>query len=276
MVIIIYFILIFILWMLGRKFGTGFHLKHASYSSFIVPALVIPIKRILKKDILSYGRKLMFLYGVTGNERLFVIHWSIKIASFLLFSAFPVIYLTLDSPGIWATIISCMMPILGFFIPDLDLMSKINQKKASIMLDYPVFCTELAVMTGAGLDITRAWKRAAEKKSRSTFYTEVNRVISKATTGMLFQDALKEFSANLAMSEIHTFVTIVNQEIKSGSGGMAVKLRDCAKRSWRLREDLAKKKGEEAVSKMVFPLAIGLAGILLILAAPAIMIMKGV
>ena len=276
MVIIIYFISIFTLWMFGRKCRTGFCFKHAAYSSFIVPALVLPIKRILKKDILRYGRKLMFLYGVKGNENLFIIHWSMKIASFLLFSAFPVIYLTLDSPGIWAVTISCMMPILGFFIPDLDLVSKINQKKAAILLDYPVFCTDIAVMAGSGLEIINAWEKATEKNSQSIFYTEVRHVILETSTGMLFQDALKEFSAKLAMSEIHTFVTIINQEIKSGSGGMAVKLRDCAKRSWKIRENLAKKKGEEAVSKMVFPLAVGLAGILMILAAPAVMIMKGV
>ncbi len=276
MAIIIYFISIFILWIFGRKLGTGFYFKHSSYTSFVVPALVLPIKRILKKDILGFGRKLMFLYGAKGNENLFVIHWSMKIASFLLFSGFPVIYLTLDSPGIWATAISCMMPILGFFIPDLDLVSKINQKKASIMLDYPVFCTDIAVMAGAGLEIFNAWEQASEKKFRSIFYVEVRHVILKTSTGMLFQDALKEFSANLAISEIHTFVTIINQEIKSGSGGMAAKLRDCAKRSWKIRGDLAKKKGEEAISKMVFPLAVGLVGILMILAAPAVMIMKGV
>ena len=98
----------------------------------------------------------------------------------------------------------------------------------------------------------------------------------KTSTGMLFQDALKEFSANLAISEIHTFVTIVNQEIKSGSGGMAAKLRDCAKRSWKIREDLAKKKGEEAIRKLKVFLILRMAGVLMILAAPAVMIMKGV
>ena len=276
MAIIIYFASIFALWILGRNFGRGIHIKHASYSSFIVSALIPPINKILNKDILGYGQKLMFLYGVRGNENLFVMHWSMKIASFLLFSAFPVIFLTLDSPGVWAMIASCMIPILGFFLPDLDLESKINQKKASIMLDYPVFCTDLAVMAGAGLGIFKAWENASEKISRSIFYKEVRHVILKTSTGMLFQDALKEFSSNLAISEIHTFVTIVNQEIKSGSGGMAAKLRDCAQRSWKIREGIAKKKGEEAISKMVFPLVIGLAGILMILAAPAVMIMKGV
>lgn len=276
MAIIIYFILIFILWMIGRNYRTGFHFRHASYTSFIVPAISLLIKRILKKDILRYGRNLMFLYGGKGNEKLFVVHWSMKVASFLLFLAFPIIYLTLDSPGIWEVIISYLMPILGFFLPDLDLVSKINIKKASIMMDYPVFCTDIAVMAGAGLEIFKAWEKATEKNSNSIFYIEVRRVILKTSTGMLFQDALKEFSANLSISEIHTFVTIVNQEIKSGSGGMAAKLRDCAKRSWKVRESLAKKKGEEAISRMVFPLAVGLIGILMILAAPAVIIMKGV
>lgn len=276
MAIIIYFILIIILYMSGRKYGKGFYCKHAVYSRFLVPVLAIIIKKIIKKDIMHHGRKLMFLYGFRGIEKLFVIHWSMKFASLIIFSAFPVIFLTIESPEFWVIVVSCMMPIMGFFIPDLDLRSKINQKRSSVMSDYPIFCTNLAVMTGAGLEITEAWKKATEKNTRRAFYIEVNRVIFKSTTGMPFQDSLKEFSANLTIPEIHTFVTIVNQEIKSGSGGMSLKLRECAKRSWKAREVLAKKKGEEAVSKMVFPLAIGLAGILMILAAPAVMIMKGV
>ncbi len=275
MAIIIYTVSLILLFIISICLGTKQSLKHAAYTSFLFPAVFMAAKRIIKKDLLNYGSKLMFLYGARGNESLYVTHWAIKFSSFILFAGFPVVHLSLATPGYIESMLSCAMPVLGFLLPDVDLSLKIKQKKERIMLAFPIFCTDLAVMSGAGLNITTAWEKAVEKDSSGEFYKEARFVLLKTMTGTLFCDALKVFSANLAMPEIHTFVTIVNQEIKSGSGGMAYKLKDCAKRSWNTRENIARKKGEEAVSKLVFPLAVGLAGILLVLAAPAVMIMKG-
>jgi len=275
MAIIIYVFLIILLWLAGIRHGKAVRLKHAAYTSFLTTSIAIPLNRILKKDVLSYGSRLMFLYDKKAQEGIFIIHWAAQIASFILFAGFTVVYLSIASAGYIELAISCMMPLVGFFLPNIDLISKIKQKKFSVLQDFPILCTDLAVMSGAGLGLYKAWEMALKRKSDSVLYKEARLVILKTVTGMLFRDALKDFSANLSIPEIHTFVTIVNQEIKSGSGGMASKLRECANRSWKARENLARKRGEEAVSKLVFPLAVGLAGILLILAAPAVMIMKG-
>ena len=276
MAVFIYFIFIAVIWILGRRLGKPFALKHGKYAEWLIPGIYIVVKRVLKKDIFNYGSDLMFLYGAEVSDSLYIIHWALKIASVILFSVFPVTYISLTTTGYIPAAFSCLFPIVGFILPDMDLKAAIRQKRESIMRDYPVFCTDIAVMTGAGLEITKAWEKAVEKNRKSILYTEARKVILKNSTGVQFKDALKDFSAHLAMANIHTFVTIVNQEIKSGSGGMAVKLRECAWFSWKDREDTARKKGEEAVSKLVFPLVLGLAGILLILGAPAVMIMKGV
>lgn len=275
MAVIIYILSIISLWVIGRKFGKSLRLKHAFYTSFLINGIFLLLKSILKKDILNYGGRLMFLYGINESDDIFIVHWAAKISSLILFSGFQVIYLSFFRAGIVEMIISTAISITGFILPDIDLKYKIKQKNISILLDYPVFCTDLAVMCGAGLDLYEAWEKALWRKSRSTLYTEARRVLLKTSAGILFQDSLREFSANLPIPEIHTFVTIINQEIKSGSGGMASRLKDCAGRSWRTRERIARKKGEEASSKLVFPLAVGLAGVLLILASPAVMVMKG-
>jgi len=275
MAIIIYILSIILLWFAGKRHGKAIRLKHAAYTSFLTASIAIPMNRILKKDVLGYGSRLMFLYGKKVQEDIFIIHWAAQIASLILFASFTVVYLSIASAGYIELAISCMMPLVGFFLPDIDLIVKIKQKNSSILHDFPILCTDLAVMNGAGLGLYKAWEMAIKRKADSVLYKEARLVILKTTTGMLFRDALKDFSANLSIPEIHTFVTIVNQEIKSGSGGMASKLRECANKSWKVRESIARKKGEEAVSKLVFPLAVGLAGILLILAAPAVMIMKG-
>lgn len=272
----IYAAFLIIIWISGRNKIVGIPLKHGGYTKILLPGVLIFTEKLIRRDFLNYGARLMLLYGIRGNEKLYLIHWSIKISSLLMFSSFPFVFLSLDSFDSITTVFSLTLTAIGFILPDLDLYTKIKKRKASIMKDYIIFCTDIAIMTGAGLEITKAWERASERESATDFYKEARHVLLKTVTGTQFAEALKDFSSNLALSEIHTFVTIVNQEIKSGSGGMAFKLGECAKRSWKTREDIARKKGEEAASKLVFPLAMGLMGILLILAAPAVLIMKGV
>jgi Flp pilus assembly protein TadB len=275
MAIFIYFISIFTLWYMGRRFGKKAYLKHAVYTKVICPAVLIPMEGILKRVNLNAGSRLMFLYSKGRKDGVLKVHLAVKISSFILFACYPVVYLSIWDAKPFEIALACMMPVFGFFVPDLDLSSKIKNKKNAIMSDYPVLCTDLAVMAGAGLNLMDAWARASSRNSQSILYREARLVIQKTKAGTPLRDALKEFSANLPMPEIHTFATIISQEIKSGSGGMPGRLRECALRSWQAREDTVKKKGEEAASKIIFPLALGLAGILIILASPAVLIMKG-
>ena len=157
------------------------------------------MNRILKKDVLGYGSRLMFLYGKKVQEDIFIIHCAAQIASLILFASFTVVYLSIASAGYIELAISCMMPLVGFFLPDIDLIVKIKQKKSSILHDFPILCTDLAVMNGAGLGLYKAWEMAIKRKADSVLYKEARLIILKTTTGMLFRDALKDFSANLSI-----------------------------------------------------------------------------
>lgn len=275
MAILLYSAMMLILYLTGIKYELGIKLKHGIYTSVIAAAVCLPLNKIIKSDSLNYGTGLLSLYGINGNNSMFRLHWGIKIASFLMFAAFPVFYLSLASAGYIEITMACMIPVTGFLLPDFDLRAKIKKKKELILAEYPVFCTDIAVLAGSGMEITEAWKTASGINRKGLFYKEARTVAIRTETGVMFVDALREFAAALVIPEIYTFVTIISQELKSGSGGIAPKLTECAKRSWKTREAALKKRGGEAAAKLVFPLAVGLAGILLILAAPAVMIMKG-
>lgn len=275
MAVIIYSAAVIILLLISRRKGCIFVKRHGKYTSYILPAIVIPMKRILKKDCLGHGTLLMSLYGPGTSDDLLAAHWGMKVSSFILFSAFPIVYLTFADAGSAEILIASAFPFMGFFLPDMELKSKVSVKKKRIMADYPVFCTDMAVIAGAGMEVISAWKTAAGKKKNGELYKEARMAILRTETGMLFSDSLREFAAGLAVSEINTFVTIINQEIKAGSGKMDHKLSELAVLAWKEREDECREMGERAASKLVFPLAIGLAGILLILAAPAVIVMKG-
>ena len=275
MSMIIYFTAVLILYVLGEKYGDKNHLRHALYTQPLFKALHILIFSVKKTGVGRPGGKLMLLYGRDKEKNLYISHLASKVASGILFLIFPVVlgsYLTLEFPEI---LVLYMMPIAGYFLPDIDLSAKIKQRKMEILFDFPIFCTELAVITGAGLSIMKAWEKAAGNSSESEFYREARLVCLKTETGTTFRKAIKEFSERIAFPEIHSFISVISQEIKSG-GGVTEKLRECAVISWRTREDNARKRGEEAEAKIIFPLALGLAGVIIVLSAPAVILLKGI
>lgn len=276
MAIIVYVILILTLLVMNGKYSTKHCLKHATYTKPIYFSVYALCSVVLKKTICGSGGRLFLLYGRNRGENLICMNWTVKISSAVMFAVFPVVYAAVVKAGIEETALTCLMPVLGFLLPDIDLKTKINKRKASILMDFPVFCTDLAIMVGSGLNIPEAWRKAANRKTRTEFYKEARFVVLKTETGVMFREALGEFSGRLALPEIFTFVSIINQSIKAGDENMTEMIRTCARRSWKIREDNARKKGEEASVKLVFPLVLGLMGIILILSAPAVILMKGI
>ncbi|MBN2558529.1 MAG: type II secretion system F family protein [Clostridia bacterium] len=218
----------------------------------------------------------MFLYGRKTSKNLFCLHISLKVASMIIFASFPVFYLSFSKATGMEAAMACAMPVAGLILPDVDLNARIKRRREEILIDFPAFCTELAIMSGSGLEIQEAWRRASRKDTDSEFYREARFTISRTETGAMFRESLQEFSARMAIPEIHTFVSILSQAIKTGGGSLVEMLRNCACQSWEQRCENARKRGEEASTKLVFPLALGLAGIIIILTAPALIIMKGI
>lgn len=259
----------------SKKINTKPILRHGCYTRLIQPGVYGICIKIMRGKTSPNTGKLIFLYGSGGSVNLNILHLSVKISSFLIFLIFPTLISTFVKIGFVEGIISIALPVIGYILPSIDLASQIKKRRRDIMMDFPVFCTDLAIMAGAGLGLRESWERASRKKTKSEFYKEARLVILRNNAGISFVDAIYGFSSKLAVPEVHTFAAVVSQAVKEG-GNTTQMLKECAMKSWEAREGEAEKKAEEAVAKIVFPLVLGLAGILLILAAPAILMMKGV
>jgi tight adherence protein C len=144
----------------------------------------------------------------------------------------------------------------------------------SILLDYPSFAMEFALLVNAGLTPQKSWMMASEKNNATEFYSEAGKVSLRCNTGSPFVDSLMAFSAGLAIPEINTFVSVVTQSVKNGGQDMTHMLKRHALQCWEKRRMEVRKKAEEAGAKLVFPLMLGLVGIIAILVFPAVYMIK--
>jgi tight adherence protein C len=69
---------------------------------------------------------------------------------------------------------------------------------------------------------------------------------------------------------------VVVQNLKKGNSEMVALLRIMSNDAWEMRRAAAKRLGEEASTKMIFPLVLMLVAILIIVAMPAVISLKNV
>lgn len=173
--------------------------------------------------------------------------------------------------------------LLGAAIPTAkwrDTVSKFEQRKQNILLDIPEVMSKLMLLLGAGETVQRALIRCTDRredkdKRDNTLLIELRRANEEVRNGQSFSAAMEAFSRRCAVQEVSLFTTTILLNYRRGGDRLVLSLKELSYSLWEKRKAVARSRGEEASSKLVFPLV----GIFLILmalvASPAILMMGG-
>ncbi len=249
--------------------------QHAVYTILIYPAVSTFVSLIVRGKPSFTSADYMVLYGNKGNRSQVTVEMAVNLSSLLIFLSIPIAVNTFADPGSFENFISFSMAAMGYFIPTFDLKQRAEVEREKILRDFPVFCMDLAVFTKAGIGLERAWLKALKEKPDSSFYKEARLMVLRMETGIPLEQSIISFARRLGIPEVYSFSSVVSQAVKSGSSGTPDIIKDFAVQSWNNRYQRAREKGEKASVKMVFPLALNLGGIILIVAFPAFAAMKG-
>jgi tight adherence protein C len=164
-----------------------------------------------------------------------------------------------------------------FYFADSELRDRVKKRRMQIRLEFPDFVNKLTLLINAGMNIPRALEKIArDKNSDSPFYRELNVVLVDMASGKSEIKALEEFSRRCRTPEIMKFVSVILQNIRKGSSELVPILRLLSVESWELRKNTAKRLGEEASTKLLFPMMIMFIAILIIVVTPAILAMQSI
>ena len=136
------------------------------------------------------------------------------------------------------------------------------------------------LLLGAGETVQRALIRCTDRredkdKRDNTLLIELRRANEEVRNGQSFSAAMEAFSRRCAVQEVSLFTTTILLNYRRGGDRLVLSLKELSYSLWEKRKAVARSRGEEASSKLVFPLV----GIFLILmalvASPAILMMGG-
>lgn len=167
----------------------------------------------------------------------------------------------------------------GGYISKSEEFKKAEQdRKRQLILDYPDVVFKLGMLLNAGLTIENAFTRIAEEyqqtKSEGKIrwaYEEMTVACNEMKSGISEAKAYERFGRRCEHTCYIRLGTILSGSLQKSSEGMTKLLLDEAAEAMEERRQLAKKMGEEAGTKLLFPMILMLMVVLVILIVPAVL-----
>ncbi|MUT68066.1 type II secretion system F family protein [Paenibacillus sp. NEAU-GSW1] len=172
--------------------------------------------------------------------------------------------------------IGCVIGGILLFRPLLEAGRMVERRKQLIILELPELLSKLMLLVGAGETVQQAFARCMEGKDPHShpLYNEWSKVVYALRMGDPFSAAAERFNRSCSVQEVSVFTTVLLLNYRRGGEHFVLALRELSYTLWEKRKAVARTRGEEASSKLVFPLV----GILLVLmvfvASPAMLLMS--
>jgi len=226
-------------------------------------------------------------YTIKVHEKVVILYGNKQareITQWFIAEIFTQMYLCLVG-GTLFTAISNDLTAIGFgifvaiiipFIGLKQLSSQVEHRKRSIILELPEVLNKLILLVNAGETVQGALIRTLTKTSsieESPLLKELKLTIQELQMSISFAKALENMSRRCASQEVSMFTTTLLLNYKRGGDELILSLRTLSKELWDRRKAVSRTLGEEAASKLVFPMVVIFVVVLIIVGAPALMIM---
>ncbi len=182
---------------------------------------------------------------------------------------------------IWI-LLGIMLLLLVLWKQDLEYKQLLKRREQHMRQAYPEFINELVILVGAGMSLQAAWRRIGQDyQSKRTeggeidpLYEEVYRESKELENGVSMREVLEEFSSHIRVKEARRFAVMLVQNIRRGDAFLVSRLKELNQEAWEMRKKQVREKTEEADTKLLLPLMLMLAVILIIVLSPAMISMQ--
>jgi tight adherence protein C len=262
--------------------GETASLEEIELSQPLTERIIYPMARKLgevalrftpQNALLSTQKKLELAGNPRGLEP--TLFWISRFVAALLVGGLMVFLMTLGLKNMtWGTkiILIGLFAVLGFYIPEMFLTSKIQRRQKEIRKAMPDALDLLTICVEAGLGFDGAMSRVHEKWDNE-LSDAFGRVIREIQLGKLRREALRDMAERMGIPEMTSFVAAVIQSEQLGVS-MAKVLRIQSDQMRIKRRQLAEEEAHKAPIKMLIPMALLIfPSICIVLMTPAILML---
>lgn len=144
---------------------------------------------------------------------------------------------------------------------------KIESRSEELLSEFSEVVSKLALLTDAGMILREAWEEIAYSEE-GTIYTEMITAVNDMNNGISDIEAIRRFGNRCMIPEIKKFTSTLIQGMSKGNKELSAMLTKQSSEVWELKRQQVRRKGEQAQSKLLVPMILMFAGILVMIMIP--------
>ncbi len=172
---------------------------------------------------------------------------------------------------------SLLTAVSVYFFSDRDLHKKLEKRRKLLQAEYADLVHEIVLLVGAGMTPRGVFqklaadyeRRKAEGCETSLAYEEVVRACREMNSGVAEGAAYERFGRRTGLQQYVRLSGMLVQNLKRGNHSLPARLREEAYRAGEEKLQLGRKLGEEAGTKLLVPMVMMLAVVMLLIMVPA-------
>lgn len=186
-----------------------------------------------------------------------------------------------DNTAVTLCFLGVLAGFAGYLLSDQQEKKRGLFREKQMQMDYPELVSKFTLLVSAGLTVRNAWEKLAQdyqakRQQGGEFryaYEEMKITMQELKNGIVEQDAYERFGRRTKVLAYMRFGSLLGQNVKKGSKGLMELLEREGQNAFEERKQTAKRLGEEAGTKLLFPMMLYLLIVLAIVMVPAMMTM---
>lgn len=171
--------------------------------------------------------------------------------------------------------LTVILPLCIYVQREQKVHEKAKERKLQLELDYSELMWKMTMLLGAGQTIRNAFTRIAMEYKKENHglpryaYEEMLCTCHEMKSGVPESVAYENFGRRCDLPRYIKLGSLLSQNLRKGSKGLITLLEKESVSSMEERKNLAKRLGEQAGTKLMFPMILMFAVVLIILVVPA-------
>ena len=156
-----------------------------------------------------------------------------------------------------------------------------GRQKKQMLKDYPDIINKLTLYLGAGMTVKRAWRKVTEGYAREKeegkkryAYEEMIQTCHEMDSGVTESESYENFGRRCDVQVYIRLGALLSQNLRKGTKGLTELLKLESIQAFEERKAQAKRLGEEARTKLLLPMFLMLAVVLVIVIVPAFLTLQ--
>ena len=164
-------------------------------------------------------------------------------------------------------VIVCTITII---LSNSNLKEKMQKRDNMLMNEYAPFVNKLWLLLGTGMTIKNCFIRIIdESEDKNILIKELEYTVNQINSGFDEATAYDELGIRLTLPQYTRLMNRISQNLRMGTKDLRILMRDEVRESMQSRKEYARKKGEEASTKLLVPMIVLMAVVIVIIMVPA-------